>query len=421
MRRRAVCAILVVGAFLLGTYTAAKGLPPFDLLYDVYADHHVEIVRLLPDDVSARIPCAQEVVQGEYPGSRSDLYGSWNSVHPLLKKTRVDRVVTVDSEKDVERTRIELRRYVWGTDSVPSITPDVVERDVSDRPVADIGEDVRVDRLTVRMDWSVESVLYRFAPRDGAARGTVIYHQGHTGGIRHGGRVIRALLGEGYSVVGIAMPLHGPNNQPVVETQFGAIHLVNHNRFWLLPDSTGSPLHLFLTPVAAAVNEARSRQPDVPIFMTGISGGGWTTHLYAALDPRVEASYPVAGMLPMFLRQLPRAGLNHYENVEPGLYQRASKLDIFLLGAHGRGRRQIQMLNRCDWAGNPGYRLYADMIDRRLDGLGSGEFGVHYSSSPIHAYSERALSVMLEDMARETSESRPSSNLRSEHLERHQP
>ena len=32
--------------------------------------------------------------------------------------------------------------------------------------------------------------------------------------------------------------------------------------------------------------------------MVGISGGGWTTGVYSALDPRIEKSFVVAGTAP---------------------------------------------------------------------------------------------------------------------------
>ena len=36
--------------------------------------------------------------------------------------------------------------------------------------------------------------------------------------------------------------------------------------------------------------------------MIGLSGGGWTTTVYAAIDPRIVKSIPVAGTLPLYLR-----------------------------------------------------------------------------------------------------------------------
>src|SRR5438445_13772028 len=91
--------------------------------------------------------------------------------------------------------------------------------------------------------------------------------------------------------------------------------------------------------------------------MSGISGGGWTTHLYAALDPRIKESFPVAGSLPSYLRtgacgsfetgdyeQNPAVSsiVSHfYNNI-------ASYLDLYILASYGEGRKQIQILNQYD-------------------------------------------------------------------------
>lgn len=45
----------------------------------------------------------------------------------------------------------------------------------------------------------------------------------------------------------------------------------------------------------------------------GASGGGWVAALYAALDTRVNASYPIAGTEPFALRALRAEGLGDYE------------------------------------------------------------------------------------------------------------
>ena len=37
-------------------------------------------------------------------------------------------------------------------------------------------------------------------------------------------------------------------------------------------------------------------------YMMGISGGGWTTVLYSAIDDRISQSYSVAGTYPIFMR-----------------------------------------------------------------------------------------------------------------------
>src|ERR1041385_7687309 len=80
--------------------------------------------------------------------------------------------------------------------------------------------------------------------------------------------------------------------------------------------------------------------------MVGLSGGGWTTTLYAAIDPRIRKSFPVAGSIPLYLYS------DHYqtdaEQSRPELYSLAGYPDLYVLGSSGIGRKQVQILNHSD-------------------------------------------------------------------------
>ena len=54
----------------------------------------------------------------------------------------------------------------------------------------------------------------------------------------------------------------------------------------------------FVEPVIRAVNYATQVLGYKRVVMMGLSGGGWTTTLAAALDPRIALSTPVAGSVP---------------------------------------------------------------------------------------------------------------------------
>jgi len=93
------------------------------------------------------------------------------------------------------------------------------------------------------------------------------------------------------------MPFKGFNTNPkTVETSCGRVRLEHgsasayHDALACLP----FPLRYFVEPVAIGLNYTR-RLGYALTAMAGLSGGGWTTMLYAALDPRVQRSYPVAG------------------------------------------------------------------------------------------------------------------------------
>ncbi len=81
--------------------------------------------------------------------------------------------------------------------------------------------------------------------------------------------------------------------------------------------------------------------------MIGLSGGGWTTNIIAAIDNRIKYSFSIAGSMPLYYRY--GGSLGDIEQYIPQLYRDvAGYLDIYILGAFGKGRKQIQILNRYD-------------------------------------------------------------------------
>jgi hypothetical protein len=56
--------------------------------------------------------------------------------------------------------------------------------------------------------------------------------------------------------------------------------------------------------VVLSVNYAKNVLKYKHIVMVGLSGGGWTTTISAAIDPRIELSMPIAGSVPKFRSSL---------------------------------------------------------------------------------------------------------------------
>jgi hypothetical protein len=140
----------------------------------------------------------------------------------------------------------------------------------------------------------------------------------------------------------------------------------------------------------------------------GLSGGGWTTTVCAAIDPRITRSYPAAGSLPFHLRPgSPNAASSTGDweqrmETQPHFYRIAGYLDLYVMAAIGAGRRQIQILNRfdsCCFAG-VGHRSYAPAVSHRVDVIGGGHWDVlEDATHDRHAISPYALSVILWDLA----------------------
>ena len=116
-------------------------------------------------------------------------------------------------------------------------------------------------------------------------------------------------------------------------------------------------MRFFVEPITVFLNYAVEEYAYDLVAMVGLSGGGWTTTLYAALDPRIARSYPVAGTLPLYLE----SG-GDYEQTHPGLYALANYPELYVLGTYEGERRQIQVLNRYDPCcfGGTEYVLYEE-------------------------------------------------------------
>jgi hypothetical protein len=142
--------------------------------------------------------------------------------------------------------------------------------------------------------------------------------------------------------------------------------------------------------------------------MVGLSGGGWTTNLISAVDDRIKYSFNVAGSIPIYYRL--GTSIGEVEQYLPQLYKDiAGYPDLYILGASGTGRKQIQILNRHDnccfgqMQHDPAKDYTSDMhlfeqtVKERLDSLGERD---HYyliidETAPSHQISEFALKNVI--------------------------
>ena len=130
----------------------------------------------------------------------------------------------------------------------------------------------------------------------------VIFHDGHmvVSGCHYDDDGTMDWLNElGYDAMHIQMPLHGCNLGPGEDP----LSPWSHDFFaqFAGPDGSHSDefpfLRFFLEPVWLTINYAQTLGYK-NIVMAGLSGGGWTTTMMAAIDPRIGLSFPVAGSMP---------------------------------------------------------------------------------------------------------------------------
>lgn len=320
----------------------------------------------------------------------------------------LDKIISIHDSKEAFAKRAELVNFIWGPSGLPKELPAKVESAIKDDRYADLSNLKQIDRLTINMEWGFTSTVYHFIPAQGNNK-LMVYHGGHDGDFIVAKVLFDYFLKNGFSVMAFSMPLETPNNRPIVDLQgVGKIQLTFHEQLKFLKMKAGHPVQLFLTPVTVALNQV---QPlgYTSVYMTGVSGGGWTTTIYAAVDPRITRSYPVAGSLPLHLREDNKrtntahtgADWGDYEQTIPELYGVANYLDIYILSSLGGHRKQLQILNKydpCCLAGES-FKTYEGVVNDRARSLGGGTFAVFLDSTNTnHSISRTALDVMLSDI-----------------------
>jgi hypothetical protein len=133
--------------------------------------------------------------------------------------------------------------------------------------------------------------------------------------------------------------------------------------------------------------------------MMGISGGGWTTTLMAAVDSRIRISFPVAGSYPIYLRS--NRGWGDWEHSIPELYKTVNYLEMYILGAYGNQRMQLQIINQFDSCCIAGIKseTYKDIVIRRIKLLGSGHWDLFVDDSHTeHIISDLATQRIIAEL-----------------------
>lgn len=271
--------------------------------------------------------------------------------------------------------------------------------------VAAIGSEnlARVDRLDIQMDYDLHSYAYHLHPAESVNR-LLIFHQGHSNDMTACGAdaTIGHFLDSGYSFLTFWMPLFGENSTIAYRVPgYGPVTLTSHDHMsQVLENERGSFIRFFIEPVVVGINHVKAAYAYHDVNMIGISGGGWTTHLVAALDMRVGLSFPVAGSLPLYLRSgpCPNGSAGDAEQEWGPLYEdTASWLDLYVLGGYGQEREQVHVLNKYDNVCFYGinYLTYEDYVTAAVENLGAGGYHVHLDTT--HA-DHKISDVVIEDV-----------------------
>ena len=304
-----------------------------------------------------------------------------NSTLPHLKQQNIPQDIThlikIETPIELQLKRAQLNEYLWGMPALDTEVTPSVQKNYIDKRYAETPGLKRIDRFVHQMDSGIKSIGYYFTPLKEKASAAVIYHQGHRGDFYHGKKIISQLLSAGYPVAALSMPLSGMNNRPVVtNNRFGKIAMTDHDKLIFAVPKNGSTMKFFVEPVISTVNFLKQLKKD-KIAMIGLSGGGWTTHISAAIDPRIDLSIPVAGSIPIHLRG-PGNEWGDYEQTNIDFYTIANYPELYLLGSYGEERQQMQVLivnDPCCFGGRR-HKQYETIVQNKLSLLGPGIFSV---------------------------------------------
>ena len=288
--------------------------------------------------------------------------------------------------------RQSLIQYIWGADGWPKgQMPGYLHRNVNYRypgywmtALTNISSLSSIDYYSYDLPVApgagaipMYSIHFRTARPNG---NLFIYHAGHTSGCVGEQAwaqalgwtdMIGSLVNAGYDVLGLSMPLfNGLPPVPITTADGTPAVLASHDEMFRHLDR---PLHYFFDQIPMMLDYLGAERNYRNIFMTGIGAGGWTTTVYAALDPRIRASFPVAGSVPLWLR-IGFEGLGDSEQVDYGLYTLANYSELYTLaGANGY---QLQILNQLDACCFYGTRHihWVDDVTRAVQALGRGQY-----------------------------------------------
>ena len=320
----------------------------------------------------------------------------------FVNQANVYSLIKIDSESDIDQKRDFLIEYFWDVGSFQRVKdksqlPEV-EIKISDSRYKDFQNLKRIDRLTVEMEYGINSVSYLFIPEQSNEK-LILYHQGHGGDFLLGKDTIQFFLDRNFTVLAMAMPLLGMNNQPVIEIDgLGEMKLISHKKLRLLEANNFNPMKLFLEPVQINLNFLDKEYNFKRYSMIGLSGGGWTTVVYSAIDERISDSFSVGGSIPFYLRVDSR-DMGDYEQTNIELYKNVNYLELYVLGAYGDGRQHIQIFNKndpCCFSGN-GYETYEFIIKDKISQLGKGTFQILIDDTHNgHKISDHTLKLVYE-------------------------
>ena len=321
-----------------------------------------------------------------------------------INQPDIDSLIKIDNKSDIDQKRYFLTEFFWDVETLHRIISKSslpqVESNISDSRYDNFQNLKRIDQLTIEMEYGINSISYLFIPEKSNEK-LILYHQGHGGDFILGKNTIQFFLDRNFTVLASTMPLVGMNNQPIVEIDgFGKIKLISHEQLKFLETNNFNPMRLFLDTIQINLTFLDKEYDFDQYSMVGLSGGGWITVVYSAIDERISNSFSVAGSMPFYLK-VDERDIGDYEQTNIDLYRNVNYLELYILSASGDGRKHVQIFNKndpCCYPGN-GYETYEFVIKDKISQLGQGNFQIFVDDTHNeHKISDVALDYIVKNI-----------------------
>ncbi|TYB52361.1 hypothetical protein FXF51_51480 [Nonomuraea sp. PA05] len=345
----------------------------------------------------------------------------YKTLPPAAAGVDIEPLIGITTLEEITARRQKMIDFIWKGAGLPKTTPTVETGVATPDDLASLTGVRRIDLLTVPLKYRITAKVYDLLPRKPWNHRLALYHNGHGEPLDTMLRTIQPLLDRGYRVMIYAMPFHHWNAGQQIEdpkTPGTMLPSPSHKELGPWESDTFSTLTFFLEPLVVTLDHAQAGYRPRSVEMLGLSGGGWTTTVYAALDPRINRSYPTAGSLPFFLRAAspkPSPTTGDWEQTRasfPGFYSSITAgtaddyLQMYVMASVGENRGQLQILNRFDECCFNGvsHRVYQAPVRDRVALLAGGrpERGrwdlLEDATHDDHTISPHALDVILWDL-----------------------
>jgi hypothetical protein len=269
----------------------------------------------------------------------------------LVSTAQIENIPDVNSS-NIDSLRSELANTIFGEEAIPEFKlcdqKDTKSTLALQYPPQHMG---RMEVGIVTLKYGFTSKIYIIHPqRDNGLNIPIIYHSGHGYGVfredalvNYDSLTISHFLSEGFTVIGIDMPFMADNTSPIEVTEDNYTHAMwGHVDLFYLKN----PFYYFMAPIRSVIDFLQTNRNYNEFIMYGLSGGGWSTTLYSAIDTRIKLSFPVAGSVPIPIRQ--ERDMGDMEQFYPPFYDRYNYSTLYFLGSAGAGRKQYQVLIKKD-------------------------------------------------------------------------